>query len=206
MDDAIRERISRIYAAIGAIEEDDPNKLKAPVIQTDKIRGVFQDFRGGFSDEDLSNQAHIVIHNIANLHDHLRRWAAHNDEEKSKVDQAVRDCRELRIIKDLSNNDKHGYPPRERSHSGQCPQLIEIKRMLLLQTQAKKGSMVGMTLGADGKSKFIGDGTPKVVVTGDVVDNDNNRIGDLYDIASKAVKAWGDLLADFGLIAGANGT
>ncbi len=206
MDDAILQRINRIYAAIGAIEEDDPKKLKATVIQTDKIKAVFQDFRGGFSDDDLSNQAHSVIHNIANLRDHLRRWASHNGHDKTKVDQAVDNCLELQIIKDLSNNDKHGYPPRNGGHSGTCPQLVEINRPMRLQTQAEKGSMVGMTLGAGGVPRFIGDGTAKAVVTGDVVDNDNNRIGDLYDIANKAVEAWETLLADFGLIATTNGT
>ena len=72
MDDAILQRIKRVYSAIGAIEEDDPQKLRATVIHTDKIKSVFQDFRGGLSDEDLSNQAHSVLHNIANLRDHLR--------------------------------------------------------------------------------------------------------------------------------------
>ena len=176
MDDAILQRISRIYAAIGSIEEDDPQKLKATVIQTDKIKAVFQDFRGGFSDEDLSNKAHSVIHNIANVRDHLRRWASHHAQDKKKVDQAVDKCPELQIIKDLSNNDKHGYPPRDGGHSGKCPQLIEINRVMRLQTQANKGSMISMTVGAGGVPKFTGDGTAKAVVTGDVVDNDGNRI------------------------------
>ena len=206
MYEAILQRISRIYAAIGLIEEDDPHNLKATVIQTEKIKAVFQDFRGGFSDEDLSNQAHSVIHNIANLCDHLRRWASHHDQDKNKVDQAIDNCLELQIIKDLSNNDKHGYPPRDGGHSRQCPQLIEINRVMRLQTQAKKGSKIGMTIGAGGVPKFIGDGTAKAVVTGDVVDNDGKRIGDLYYIANKAVETWETLLADFGLIATTNGT
>jgi hypothetical protein len=75
MNNAILQRISRIYAAIGSIEEDDPHKLKATVICTEKIKAVIQDFRGGFSDDELSNLAYSVIHNIANLRDHLRRWA-----------------------------------------------------------------------------------------------------------------------------------
>ena len=206
MDDAILQRISRIYAAIGSIEEDDPQKLKATVIQTDKIKAVFQDFRGGFSDEDLSNKAHSVIHNIANVRDHLRRWASHHAQDKKKVDQAVDKCPELQIIKDLSNNDKHGYPPRDGGHSGKCPQLIEINRVMRLQTQAKKGSMISMTVGAGGVPKFTGDGTAKAVVTGDVVDNDGNRIGDLYEIANKAVEGWESLLVDYGLLAATNGT
>lgn len=206
MDDVILQRISRIYAAIGAIEEDDPNKLRATVVQTDKIKYVFQDFRGGFSDDDLSNYAHTVINNIANLRDHLRRWAAHNGHDKTKVDQTVDNSLDLQIIKDLSNNDKHGYPPRDGGHSGKCPQLVDINRVMQLQTQAKNDSTIGMTLGAGGVPKFFGDGTAKAIITGDVVDNDNNRIGDLHEIATKAVEAWEQLLADFGLIDIANGT
>ena len=52
MDDTIRQRVSRIYAAIGVIEERDPKKLRATVVETDKVRAVFQNFRGGFSDEE----------------------------------------------------------------------------------------------------------------------------------------------------------
>lgn len=198
--DTILQRINRIYAAIGAIEENDPKKLRATVIQTDKIKAVFQDFRGSFSDDDLSNYAHTVIHNIANLQDHLRRWAAHNGHEKTKVDQIVANSLDLQIIKDLSDNDKHGYPRRDGGYSGKYPQLVNINRVMQLKTQAKKGSTSGMTLGTDGVPKFFGDGTAKAIITGDVVNNNNNRIGDLHEIATKAVEAWEQLLADFGLI------
>ena len=206
MDDAILQRIDRIYAGIGAIEEDDPNKLRATVIQTEQFMVTDQDFRGGLSDEELLNQVHIVISNIANLRDHLRRWAAQNGHDKAKVDQIIDNRFELQIIKDLSNNEKHGYPPRHGGYSGKNPQLIGINRVMSLQTQAKKGSVIGMTIGCDGVPKFIGDGTAKAVVTGDVIDNDNNRIGDLYNIVNKAVEAWENLLAEFGLIAPTNDT
>ncbi len=206
MDNVILQRISRIYAAIGVIEESDPNKLKATVIQTDKITYVFQDFRGGFSDDDLSNQAHTVIHNIANLRDHLRKWAKRNSKDKTKVDQTVNNCLELQIIMDLSNNDKHGFPLRDGGHSKKCPQLIEINRVMRMQTQAKEDSMIGMTVGVDGVPRFMGDGIAKAVVTADVVDNKNNRIGDLYGIANTAIEAWEKLLAEFGLVHVRNGT
>lgn len=206
MDELILIRISRIYSAVCAIEEDDPKKIKATVVQTDKINFIYQDFRGGLSDDELSNQAHSVINNIANLRDHLRRWAAHNGQDKTEVDNTFDNSLDLKIIQDLSNNDKHGYPPRDGGHSGKCPQLIEINRVMLMQTQAKKGSMIAMTMSADGVPKFIGDGTAKAVVTGDVVDSNNNRIGDLYDIVNKAVEAWEQLLIEFGLNATKNGT
>ena len=206
MDDAILQRISRIYAAIGDIEENDPNKLRATVVRTDKIKAVFQDFLGGFSDDDLSNYAHTVIHNIANLRDHLIRWAAHNGHDKTKVDQTVDNSLDIQIVIDLSNNDKHGYPPRDGGHSGKCPQLVDINRVMKLQTQAKKDSTIGMTLGADGFPKFFGDGTAKAIITGDIVDNDKNHIGDWYEIVTKAVEAWEQLVTDFGLFSITNGT
>lgn len=199
-------RIKRIYAAIGEAIEYDLSKMKADVIQNDKVTAVFQNFRGGLSDEQLTNIAHSFIHNIANLQDHLRRWAAHKGHDKTKVDQTVDNSLDLQIIKDLSNNDKHGYPPRDGGHSGKCPQLVDVNRIMQLQTQAKKGSTSGITLGAGGVPKFFGDGTAKAIITGDVVDNDNNRIGDLHEIATKSVEAWEQLLADFGLIAITNGT
>jgi hypothetical protein len=206
MDDVILERISRIYAAIGAIEETDPHKLKATVIRTDTIKGVFQDFRGGFSDDELCNQAHTVIHNIANLRDHLRRWAAHNSHDKSKVDQAVDNSLDLQMITDLSNNDKHGYPPRDGGCSGRSPKLTAVCRVMRLETQPQQGSMIAVTIGAGGVPRFVGDGTAKAVVTGDVVDRDDNRIGDLYEIAQRAVLGWEVVLLTFGLMAITNGT
>lgn len=199
MSDDIIKRIGRIYAAIAAGEEADPKKLRATVVQTDKIKGVFQDFRGGLTDDDLSNYAHTVIHNIANLQDHLRRWGACNGYDKRKVDETFNKSLELQIIKDLSNNDNHGYPPRNGGYSGKCPQVVDINRVMQLKTQAKKGSGIGMTLGAGGVPNSFGDGTAKAIITGEVVGNKNNRIGDLHTIARKAVEAWEQLLADFGL-------
>src|SRR5438552_493937 len=118
MNEDIAERVRRVYAAIGAIEERDPTKLKATVIQNEKITAVHQDFRGGQSDDQLVNFAHMLIHNIANLRDHLRRWAAHNGKEKDAIDRAADASPDLQIIRDLSNNDKHGYPPRDGGYSG----------------------------------------------------------------------------------------
>ena len=206
MDDAISERISRIYAAIGAVEEADLNKLKSTCIQTEKMKALLQDFSTGLSEDKLSNRVHTVIHNIANLCDHLRRWAARNCQDKKKVDQTIDNCLDLQIVQDLSNNDKHGYPPRDGGLSGKSPQMIEINCVIRLQTQAKKGSMVAMRIGTDGVLKVFGDGSAKAVVTGEVVDNARNRIGDLYEIANKAVEAWERLLVDFGLITGTSST
>ena len=124
MNTELLQRVHRIYSAIRAVEETNPNKLKATTITTDKIVAVFQDFRGGLTNAELSNLAYTLIHNIANLRDHLRKWAVQNEKDKEKVDEAFTQSLELKIIQDLSDNDKHGYPPRNgKGESGKCPQL-----------------------------------------------------------------------------------
>lgn len=206
MDTDLLQRIRRVHTAVGTAKESDLNNLKASAISTDKIVGILQDFRGGLSDEELCNIAHSVIHNIANLRDHLRRWAHLNGRDKKKVDEAVEKSMELQIIMDLSNNDKHGYPPRNGGHSGKSPQLTEINRVMKLATRAQRSSSIGMTLGPGGVPRTFGDGTAKAVVTGQVVDQGNNPTGDLHDIATKAIEAWEGVLDEFGIGAVANGT
>jgi hypothetical protein len=200
MADEIQERIHRIYAAIGAIEESNSENLRAEVFQCDNAVLVFQGFRGGQSDSALMNQATILIYNIANLDAHLKPWADKNGLDKAEVTQVFDGCRELKIIKDLSNNDRHPYPPRNGGHSGLSPKLVEINRVMRLQTQAKAGSWCAMQLGADGRPIFSGDGTHKAVVTGHVVDENNTLIGDLYEIAMTATKAWEKFVIEHGLL------
>lgn len=177
------ERIRRIYYSIKAVEETDPNKLKATVVTTGKCIGVFQDFRGGLTDAELSNSAQTLIYNIAHLKNYLIQWAKDNGHDETKVDQTVGNSLDLQIIIDLSNRDKHVGPRRDGGESKKRPHLVDINRVMQLK-----------------------DGTAKAIITGDVVDNKNNRIGDLHKIATKAVEAWEQLVADFGLFAITNGT
>jgi hypothetical protein len=197
MNGDLFQRIRRIYAAVQTAEESDPNGLMAKVISTKNLIGVCQDFSGGRSPAELSNIAHSMIHIIANFGNHLKRLACRNERDKKKIDEMIKESMELRIIMDLSNNEKHGYPPRNGGDSGRCPQLVKINCVMRLKTRGQKGSKSGMVQGPNGIPKFFGDGTTKAVVTGEVVDKDNNPIGDLYDIATKAMEVWEKILNKF---------
>ena len=193
-------RLRRVYASVDALQEFDMGKLPAKVVQNDRGVVVFQNFSGGLSKEDLANMAYMVIHNIANLQDHLRRWAAKNGKDKTKVKAVFNASSDLCLIKDLSNNDKHGYPPHDGGHSGLTPKLNDVSRVMQLTTKAEAGSSVAMTLGPGGVPKISGSGTACAMVTGDIVDKNENSIGDLFEIGRDAVKAWETLLVDFGVL------
>jgi hypothetical protein len=195
----LHTRIRRVYAAIDPLHDFDIGKLPAKVVQNERGIGMFQDFSGGLTKEDIENLAYAVVHNIANLQDHLRRWAANNGMDEKKVDATVNGSLPLQLIKDLSNNDKHGYPPRRGGRSGAAPQLVNLGRRMRLTPGPEAGSKIMMTFAPDGTPRISGSGVAYAVLTGDVVDRDGEPMGDLWEIEQNAVKAWEALLADFGI-------
>jgi len=197
--DELISRVKRIYASIQASQEFNMTKLRGKVFRSDRVFGVFQDFSGGQGEEEMSNTAHLTIHNIANLRDNLRRWAARTSRDKSRVDQMFNASQTLKIIQDLSNNDKHGYPPRDSGFSRLAPRLEYIRRNLQLTTKAKAGSWVAMTMDSMSVPQIAGDGSACAIVTADVMDKDGKLIGDLAKIELAGIEAWEMLLAEYGI-------
>jgi hypothetical protein len=197
--DDLMGRLKRIYASLGSAEETDMSKLKAKTMSDGKCIGLHQDFTGGLSDEELENLAHSLIYNIANLHNHLERWAKKNGKDKSRVDEVLNGSLALRIVQDLSNNDKHGYPPRDGGESGKLPRIGKITRALQLTTSPQQGSFVAMTLGPGGIPRISGSGKARVVISAEVLDKDGSVIGDFRQTALEAIDAWECLLTEFGI-------
>ncbi len=198
MSTQLKDRLKRIYAAIGETIQEDPSEFKT-VIQR-KHGNTFTasvDFRGDFTNEQLVNLALSAVHNVANLKDHLKRWEKQNIKNSSQVDDAIRQSEALQIIIDMSNYDKHG-PPRDDGLSGKGPQLTNIRRNLIL-----KGSTGGDDKPGEVTFKPF-DSTPvafpgsAVVVTGDVVDKASKRLGDLLGYLKDGVSAWEDLMKKLG--------
>ena len=200
-NDELLGRVDRIYASVDAAQEFDMTKLPGIVGQQQGLVWVYQDFTGGLSQAEIQNIAYSLIHNIANLKDHLRRWARQNGTDPAKIDQAIGASNALKIIIDLSNNDKHGYPPRDGGHSGVAPQVLDINRLMRLTTGGTTGSSVAITLDASGTPRVVGSGSgsARAVITGDVLDKDGNRLGDLYEIELAAVGDWETLMTDLGV-------
>ena len=200
MSKELLKRMWRIYSSVGAAEETDRNKFEANAFIIDGCKVIWQDFLGGSTEEELSNLVHTLIHNIANLPNHLKQWAKRNGKDETRLKKVLDQSIELQIIIDLSNNDKHGYPPRAGGKSKKSPQLVSVNRVMELKTQAKKNSNVGMTLGTDGKPNIYGDGSGKVIINGDVIDKEGNRIGNLYEIERKAVETLEQIMVDYELL------
>jgi len=195
----LESRLRRIYASLEMAEETDMAKLRAEVIRDGKRIALHQDFTGGLSNEEPENYAHSLIHNIANLRDHLKSWAKKNGKNSSEVDSAFKNSLALRIIQDLSDNDKHGYPRRNGGWSRKSPKIGKITRSLQLTTRAQEGSFVAMTLGPRGIPRISGSGEARAVISAEIHDCDGSVIGDFRQTALEAIGVWEGLLAQFGV-------
>ncbi|MEX0702108.1 MAG: hypothetical protein WD069_08425 [Planctomycetales bacterium] len=204
--DELLNRLHRIYSAVGATTVFDMAKLPGKVFRGEKIVGVFQDFSGGLTEHDITNAAQSVIHNIASLHDHLKKWARANGKDASKVDIACSNSLHLQIVRDLWDQDKHGGDRRDGGFSQRSPRLGEIRSQMTLTTQPKAGSWVTMTLGPKGEPVIHGDGSAKAIITAEVVDKDGQALGDLFEIGERCVQVWESLLVEFGLALPETGT
>lgn len=193
-------RLHRIYAAVSTTTEFDMTKLPAKVYRSGNTVCVFQDFTGGLSKHDIANAVQSVIHNIASLHDHLKKWARANGKDETKVESTFKNSADLRIVRDLWDIDKHGGKRRDGGYSKKTPRLADVRRQLVLMTQPRVGSYVTMTFMPDGAPKIGGNGSAKAIITADVLDKEGQRLGDLFEIEKRCVEAYEALLKDYGVL------
>ena len=199
--DELVDRLHRCYTAVDAAVEGDLSKFPPKIMADEKQFSIYQDFLGGLTEPQISNLAHTIIHNIANLRDHLRRWAGQNGLDPKEIDRTVASSAALQVIIDLSNNDKHGYPPRDGGQSKKSPTLVEVKRVLRMSTGPGPGSGIAIVLTLSGPKQIAtGGGFSHVIVTGSVVDGNGAPLGELYDFGNKALKAWEQQLEAFGIL------
>lgn len=191
-------RLQRIYAALDAAIETDIKKALPVLLSSAQGRGIVQDFRGSLSDAEFENLAHSIIHNIANLRDHTRSWIVKSAKgvNKKQVDEFLKANESVAVIQDLSNNDKHGYPPRNGGFSGKAPRLTNIRRIMRLTTGAGPEGRVSFTIAPSGEQRVAGTGSANLIVTADVLNSDGTLIGDLHTIQLKALEAWEQFLRE----------
>jgi len=199
VNDDLISRLQRLYAAIGATEETDISKFVPQMTNKGNRICFYQDWSGGLSNAERANYINSLISNIASLEYHLYRWADDSGHDKTKVRTAFNRSQALKIIHDLWNNDKHGYNPERRGHSGKSPRVERITSFMQMTTKPEKGSFVRLTFNCQGAPRIAGTGTAKVIITGDILDRVDNKIGDFYETALEAIGVWESVLRDFGI-------
>lgn len=190
-------KIERLRATIGAVEDRDLSKVRAIVIQTETAVSVQHDFRGNLTQAQIENMGWGVLRAIADLKDHLNKWAAAHGHPRDTGDVAVLSCFELSLVVDLANFDKHGAHDRGGGKSKALPELKNLHRALRVTTAARPGAFAGIQLMPTGEIKTFGDDAA-VTVCGDVCLRDGRQIALEY-VELRAVEAWERAFAKLGL-------
>ncbi len=197
MTEIIVSKIKRIYSAVGEMNEKDLNTLTPIPVKEGDFKGVKFNVRNDLTDEQLTNYCYSAIHNVSNLKDNITKWAKNNGKDSQKILDEFNKSQELKVLSDLSNQDKHGGDDRDGGFSKLYPKLNNVRRLLQISsTDPNTPAQIGPLL--DGKINIVGNNT-KLVITGDIFDSNGQLVGDLNDYLGKALVIWESILKSYGL-------
>jgi hypothetical protein len=116
MDEELIFRLKRMHSAIGETIKMDFTDIKQKTIDRGNSKAYIIDFNGGYTDEQISNFAHMAISNVASFYVHLKKWIAKNGMNDQEFNRLFAESTNIKAIIDLNNNDKHGYPRRDKGY------------------------------------------------------------------------------------------
>lgn len=188
----LEEKCDQALAAMGQLAEKDFSKV---IVQREESlfrRSVFVSFSGDLTQSELQNSVTILVANIASLKDHLKTWCRQNS-SNFDAETVLNQCHEAALVHDLWNSDKHGGLDR-LPRSGITPKVAGLRKALVLSSGTTAGSSAFFTMDPrTGKMEMGGTGGGGSVthkITGRVVDEHGNHVGELEDICEKALVAW----------------
>ena len=191
MLDLLDQRLRRMHAAIEALDKPDFTGIEGKRIDCPAYSSLKVDFTSGSDPIELANIIALLIANIASLKDHLKAWC-----KKYGVpfngDALINKNRSVALVHDLWNLEKH-VELRSKPRSGHIPKLRKIGLALAISagTEAESVAVFTMQLGTGEISTgSSGSGSVKRVLIAEVVDENENYLGDFTTICIEAAEAW----------------
>ena len=136
-------------------------------------------------DATAANRVSLLLNNIACLKDHLKVWCKKNGKPFTG-DDLINHNKDVAIIHDLCNLEKHGEL--KRSRSGLWPKFARPPRTSLMFKGGPEPASVTIPMFQSGVIQATGDASFRISTS--VVDKGEKNLGDLEDIALRAVAAW----------------
>jgi hypothetical protein len=182
----IEQKLEQMYAALRELQVTE--KLSSIKPKTKRVGNEFVisiDFTKGTDRATAANRVSLLLNNIACLKDHLKAWCKKNG-KPSTGDQLINSNRDVAIIHDLWNLDKHAEL-NGPSRSGLSPRL-QHPAQTGLTFKGGGPMMVTIPFFQGGVIQSQGQASLRIAAT--VVDKDGNGLGDLEAISLRAVAAW----------------
>jgi len=192
-------KIRQLHEALGDVQSPH---LEAVHTERGVAFGAYYcrvDFNQGRTEAELANLASLLVANVACLKDHLKQWCS-NSGKAFEGDTLINTNRDVALVHDLWNTDKHATLTKSRS--GCQPKLIDLRQTLALTTGVgeKGGTVFRMEL-ATGKvlAQSSGSGSSGIRVSAQIVDEHGTKVGDFLEVCERATSAWEQALVRAGV-------
>lgn len=190
-------RIERLRAALS-----DATLAEVPPFRWDQLSETNYriDFSQTRSPAQIANLAAALIANVACLKDHLKAWCertGHHFEGDSLIDSD----RDVALIHDLWNRDKHFKLDRPRS--GTKPILSNLTQEVeIASLDGTAGSSIeGLIDSHTGEVRMKAGPNSRIslVVDGEIIDESGAPLGKLSEVCARAIASWTRVLRAAGV-------
>lgn len=196
----LSHRVRRLYAGLRRTAPASVDAVLPIVFASEKLVGVCQDFSGGRSPDEIREELTQIAYHIAHVKDPLKKYLENTGRDREIVERFINGSRALKVVIDIANREKHGYPS-DRPSRSQCDAYLgEVGRSLQIRTGAQSSAVYTI----DPKSgrpvlRTTGDANAAVVYRGEVRDKNSAVIGDFLDFARDALADWERLFTSLGI-------
>jgi hypothetical protein len=196
---SIDQKIEQMYKALEQMQITEKlSGVKPEITRTAGTVSFSFDFKKGTDIPTAANRVSQLLANIACLKDHLKVWCGKQGKPFAG-DTLIDSNKDVAIVHDLWNLDKHGKL--DRSRSGLYPRLENppSSTMVLKAEPGKPQPAFFIPVGGGGGPIQTKDGASFRIVA-NVVDKNGNRLGSLEDICERAIAAWEAEFKNVGLV------
>lgn len=181
----IDQRLERLYSSVSQQYDHDieANIKEETLIRDDGIHELHISF-GNDNKAEIENKILNVIHGIAGLKDHIKNKLSKTDRDPKSFEDLISDTKELSIVIDIDNMDKHGDPLTISNRSGLSPHLSNLQQALSPSSNQSKTSFAMRSTFNGGKPSAISEmsGDFRIVITGDVIDGNGLQVMSVPDL------------------------
>lgn len=179
----ITSRIERILLAVSSrIDHDFKRHIKIDQIE----QGVQITLPAIDSKVKVENDIYSILQHLATLKDHIKNHLEFQGKDKKIVEGVIDSSLHLKILIDLVNAEKHGYPTK-KNRSGRNPIIRGFGQGLRNNNDGKE---VIASFGTKGEFEIIEGKAPSVELYANIYDEGGNFIFGFNELVEVCCAEW----------------
>jgi hypothetical protein len=194
----LNSRLKRLNLVLDKSYELD---IKPQINVSRKVSGDIHEIGfsfGTMEETEMIERIFNVINNIASLKDHLKNKLESLGKDPKLVEDMINGSKELCLILDLWNQDKHGYPLKKTNRSNLNPQIVNVSQGLVISNLSDKAS-VSFTI-TENAASYTSSENAAIAISGEVVDGSGKFIISVENMFRQSVVDLENFLKVHGLL------